>query len=228
MTDRRANGDRRDIRHGGRRRHDAAADCVWLPRNWTPTPQYPCLVAIDDGADWRLTGRLFCDACAGQPLVVLAPNITAHTTDSLIEWIRGVRRGCGGGGSYFVYGRGRAAPAAVSLALREPASIAALVLVSPPAGVAWTADGQHPGGNGAAPTIAVRAIFGAADPDLDERLHAWRESAAAAQRAGFRHLGLTIVNGTAESCFIEEALRFFAVARVSASANSAATTPSGS
>lgn len=198
---------------------------MWLPRGWTPTPQCPLLVAIDDAVDWRTTGQSFRNACAGQPLLILAPNIAAHTTESLVAWIRDVSRECGGAGSYFVYGRGSAAPAAVSLALREPDSMAALVLVSPPTRLAWTTDGPGAGGHGEG--IAVRAIFGTADADLDARLHEWRESAAAAARAGVLHLDVTIVDGTAQSCFIEETLRFFADARVRP-ASSAATAPSGS
>jgi hypothetical protein len=236
MIDRRGKADRRDLRQGGRRRDDGATDCVWFPRDWAPARRCPLLVTIDDAPDWRTTGQLFRNACAGQPLLILAPNVAGHTTDSMIGWIRNVSRVCGGAGSYFVYGRGSAAPAAVSLALRETNETAAIVLVSPPTRIAWTADGQHAGGNGEAARpepsrrrdIAVRAIFGAADSDLDARLHEWRESAAAATRAGFDHLDVTIVEGTAESCFIDETLRFFADARVSASANSTATTPSGS
>jgi hypothetical protein len=227
MTDRRGKaGDRRDLRHGGRRRDDGAADCVWFPHDWAPTRRCPLLVAIDDAPDWRMTGHLLRNACAGQPLLILAPNIAGHTTDSMIAWIRSVSRVCGGAGSYFVYGRGSAAPAAVSLALHETTETAALVLVSPPERLAWTAEGQHAGGNGEAARpersrrtgIAVRAIFGAADSDLDARLHEWRESAAAAERAGFHHVDVKIVEGTAQSCFIDETLRFFADARVTAAA----------
>lgn len=228
MTDRHGTADRRELRQGGRRRDDGAADCVWLPRDWAPSRRCPLLVAIDDAPDWRTTGHLFRSACAGRPLLILAPNIAGHTTDSMIAWIRSVSRLCGGAGSYFVYGRGSAAPAAVSLAIREATSTAALVLVSPPSRVAWTADAGRAGGNGTAKGIAVRAIFGAADAELDTRLLEWRESVAAARRAGFDHLDVAIVDGTAESCFIDETLRFFEDARVSASANSSATTPSGS
>jgi hypothetical protein len=169
------------------------------------------LIVMDDSADWWNTGQLFRNACAGRPLVILAPNIAMHSTASLIEWIRGVGDECGAGGSYFVYGRSAAAPVAASLVLHECDATVALALVAP-AALAPALDGPCV----KAERVAVRAMFPAHDPLLAVHLDAWRESVAAARRAGFRTLDVAVVDAAAESRVVDETLQFFDDVRVSA------------
>src|SRR2546426_9776992 len=107
MTERRWRADRRDFSRGRRRRRDSTAGCVWLPRDWTPTPRCPLLIAMDDAPDWRATGQLFRNASAGRPQVILAPNIAVHSTDSLVEWIGEISDECGGGGLCVGFGSRR-------------------------------------------------------------------------------------------------------------------------
>ena len=210
MTDRRTMTDLRDRTRGGRRKRDATTGCVWLPRDWAPTPQCPLLIVMEDAADWRSTGQLFRNACAGRPLVILAPNIAAHSTESMVKWIRDVSGECGPGGPYFVYGRGEAAPAAAAVVLRECESTVAMALIAP---AALSAALDVPCVK--AERIAVRAMFPAHDPMLAVHLDAWRESAAAARRAGFRSLDVAVIDAAVGSRVIDETLQFFDDARVS-------------
>src|SRR5262245_45957039 len=133
--------DRRNFSRGGRRHQDSTAGCVWLPRDWTPTPRCPLMIIMDDTPDWRTTGQLFRNASAGRPQVILAPNIAIHTAASLTDWILEMSSECGNGGSYFVYGRADASALAMSLVLRECAATAAVALISPTAPVAGVVDG---------------------------------------------------------------------------------------
>jgi len=212
MTERRKWADRRDFSRGGRRRRDSTAGCVWLPRDWTPTPRCPLLIAMDDAADWRATGQLFRNASAGRPQVILAPNLAVHSTDSLVEWVGEISDECGGGGSYFVYGRCAAAAVAMSLVLRECAATAAVALVSPTRELVSALDGARVSGE----RVPVRWFFGAQDPNLTVYLDEWRESATAARRAGFGLLDIAVINGDASSRAIDEALQFLDDVRVSA------------
>ncbi len=210
MTERRRKSDRRETSRGGRRMRDSTWGCVWLPRDWEPAPQYPLLIAMEDAADWRSTGQQFRNACAARSLVILAPNLSVHSADSIASWIRDVSDECGPGGSQFVYGRGAAAAVAMSVVLRGCESTVALALVDPPA--------LAPALRGArvdAERVAVRALFPAHDPQLAVHLDAWRESAAAARRAGFRSLDVAVVDAAAGSRAVDEALQFFDDVRVS-------------
>ncbi|OLC51970.1 MAG: hypothetical protein AUH43_01230 [Acidobacteria bacterium 13_1_40CM_65_14] len=185
---------------------------MWLPRDWTPTPRCPLLIAMDDAPDWRATGQLFRNASAGRPQVILAPNIAVHSTDSLVEWIGEISDECGGGGSYFVCGRCDASAVAMSLVLRECAVTAAVALVSPTAQLASALDATHVNGE----RVPVRWFFGAQDPQLAVYLDEWRVSAAAARRAGFGLLDIAVIEGDGASRAINETLQFFDDVRVSA------------
>src|SRR5262245_56644116 len=140
MTERRRPSPRRTSGRGGRRRRDATAGCVWLPRDWAPTPRCPLMIVMDDTPDWRTTGQLFRNASAGRPQVIIAPNLAIHSTESMIDWILEMSRECGNGGSYFVYGRADASALAMWLALREREATAAVALVSPTAETASALD----------------------------------------------------------------------------------------
>jgi len=210
MTDRRRKSAQRATIREGRRRYDWTTGCVWLPRDWTPTPQCPLLIVMEDAADWRSTGQQFRNACEGRPLVILAPNIAVHSTESMIDWIRDVSHECGRGGPYFVYGRGDAARAAAAVALRECESTVALALVDPPL-LASALDGVF----ARAERVAVRAMFLAHDPRLAVHLDAWRESAAAARRAGFKALDVAVIDAAVGSRVVGETLQFFDDVRVS-------------
>jgi hypothetical protein len=212
MTDRRRKSDRRETFRGGRRLYDSTSGgCVWLPREWTPTPQCPLLIVMEDAADWRSTGQQFRNACEGRPLVIASPNIAVHSIESMIDWIRDVSHECGSGGSYFVYGRGEAARVAASVVFRECESTAALALVDPPE-LASVLEG----GCARADRVAVRAMFFAHDPRLAVHLNAWRESTAAARRAGFRSLDVAVIDAAVGSRVVGETLQFFDDVRVSA------------
>jgi hypothetical protein len=211
MTDRRRKTDRRLTSRGGRRTHDSAWGCVWLPRDWTPVPQCPLLIALEDAADWRSTGQQFRNACAGRPLVILAPNVAVHSADSIASWIRDASEECGPGGPHFVYGRGAAAAVAMSVVVRTCESTVALALIDPPA-LAPALRGVRVD----AERVAVRALFPAHDPQLAVHLDKWRESAAAARRAGFRSLDVAVVDAAAGSRVVDESLQFFDDVRVSA------------
>lgn len=170
-----------------------------------PTRRCPLLIAIDEATDWRATGQMFRDASAGLPLVILAPNIAVHSIDTLVEWIRQVSVECGGG-SYFVYGRGDAAPRALSLVMREWSATVALALASPSAPLSPPLDEPRVAGN----HVAVRAMFDDQDPSLDRRLHEWRETDVALRRAGFTNLDVAVADAAAASRFVDQTLRFFA------------------
>jgi hypothetical protein len=185
--------------------------CVWLPRDWTPTPQCPLLIVMEDAADWRSTGQQFRNACAGRPLVIVAPNIAVHSTESMIDWIRDVSHECGPGGPFFVYGRGEASRAAASVVLRECDATVALALIDPP-DLSSALDVPC----AKAECVAVRAMFLAHDPRLAVHLDAWRESAAAARRAGFRALDVAVIDAAVGSRVVGETLQFFDDVRVSA------------
>jgi len=191
--------------------HDSSWGCIWLPRDWVPAPQCPLLIVMEDAADWRSTGQQFRHACAGRRLVILAPNVAVHSVDSIASWIRDVSDECGRGGPHFVYGRGAAAAVATSVVLRGCESTVALALINPPA-LAATLRGARAD----AERIAVRALFPAHDRQLAVLLDAWRESAAAARRAGFRSLDVAVVDAAAGSRAVDEALQFFDDVRVSA------------
>jgi len=212
MTERRRPSNRRKISRGGRRRRDSSAGCVWLPRDWAPTPRHPLMIVMDDTPDWRTTGQLFRNASAGRPQVILAPNIAIHSTDSMIDWILEMSGECGNGGSYFVYGRSDASALAMTLVLRECAATAAVALVSPTVHVASALDAPRV----EAEHIPVRALFAAQDPQLGIYLDAWRDTAAAARRAGFGLLDIEVIDGDETSRAVTEALQFFDDVRVSA------------
>jgi hypothetical protein len=211
MTDRRAKSDRGLTNRAGARVRDSTWGCVWLPRDWTPAPQYPLLIVMEDAADWRSTAQQFRNACAGRPLVILAPNLAVHSADSIASWIRDVSDECGPGGPHFVYGRGAAAALATSVVLRGCEATVALALIDPPA-LAPALRGVRVD----AERVAVRAFFPAHDPQLAVHLDAWRESAAAARRAGFRLLDVAVVDAAAGSRVVDESLQFFDDVRVSA------------
>jgi hypothetical protein len=210
MIDRRRKSARRATIRERRRKDDSTTGCVWLPRNWAPTPQCPLLIVMEDAADWRSTGQQFRNACEGRPLVIVAPNIAAHSTESMIGWIRDVSDECGSGGPYFVYGRGEAARAAASVVLCECESTVALALIDP-ARLSSALDGAC----ARAERIAVRAMFLAHDPRLAVHLDVWRESAAAARRAGFRSLDVAVIDAAVGSRVVGETLQFFDDVRVS-------------
>jgi hypothetical protein len=170
------------------------------------------MVLMDDTPDWRTTGQLFRNASAGRPQVILAPNIAIHTTDSMIDWILEMSSECGNGGSYFVYGRSDASALAMSLVLRECAATAAVALVSPTAEVASALDATRV----QAEHIPVRALFAVQDPQLGIYLDAWRDTAAAARRAGFGLLDIAVIDGNETSRAVTETLQFFDDVRVSA------------
>ena len=211
MTERRRPSERRKISRGGRRRRDATVGCVWLPRDWTPTPRCPLMIVFDDTPDWRTTGQLFRNASAGRPQVILAPNVAIHSPDSMIDWILEMSSECGNGGSYFVYGRFDASALAMTFVLRECAATAAVALVSPTAEVASALDGTRV----KADHIPVRALFAARDLQLGIYLDAWRDTAAAARRAGFGLLDIAVTNGNDTSRAVTETLQFFDDVRVS-------------
>src|SRR4051794_7821192 len=211
MTDRRRKTDHRPTTQGGRRMGDSGWGCVWLPRDWAPASPSPLLIVMEDAADWRSTAQQFRNACAGRPLVIVAPNVAVHSADSIASWVRDVSDECGPGGSHFVYGRGAAAAVAMSVVLRGCESTVALALIDPPA-LAPVLRGARVD----AELVAVRALFPAHDPQLAVHLDAWRESAAAARRAGFRSLDVAVVDAAAGSRAVDEALQFFDDVRVSA------------
>jgi len=212
MTERRKQDDRRTFRRGGRRQRDSTAGCVWLPRDWAPTPRCPLMIVMDDTPDWRTTGQLFRNASAGRPQVILAPNIAIHTTDSLVQWIVEISSECGGGGSYFVYARRDASALAMSLVVRECEATAAVALVSPARGLASALDATQVN----AARIPVRAFFAAQYPQLAIYLDGWRDTSAAARRAGFELLDIAVIDGNETSRAIAETLQFFDDVRVSA------------
>ncbi len=211
MTERRAKRDRRNFSRGGRRRRDSTAGCVWLPRDWTPTPRCPLMIVMDATPDWRTTGQLFRNASAGRPQVILAPNVAIHTPESLIDWILEMSGECGNGGSYFVYGRSDASALAMSLVLRECATTAAVALVSPTAQLASALDTARVD----AEHIPVRALFAAQDPQFAIYLDAWRDTATAARRAGFDLIDIGVIDGNETSRGVTETLQFFDDVRVS-------------
>jgi len=170
------------------------------------------MIVMDDTPDWRATGQLFRNASAGRPQLILAPNIAVHSTDSMIDWILEMSGECGNGGSYFVYGRSDASALAMTLVLRECAATAAVALVSPTVHVASALDAPRV----EAEHIPVRALFAAQDPQLGIYLDAWRDTAAAARRAGFGLLDIEVIDGDETSRAVTEALQFFDDVRVSA------------
>jgi len=170
------------------------------------------MIVMDDSPDWRATGQLFRNASAGRPQVIIAPNLAIHSIESMLDWILEMSRECGNGGSHFVYGRADASALAMWLALREREATAAVALVSPTAETASALDTTRVD----ADSIPVRALFAAQDPQLGIYLDAWRDTAAAARRAGFGPLDIAVVDGNETSRAVTEALQFFDDVRVTA------------